>query len=149
MDNVVTHECFPTLIHEYIFEASNAEKMANYVRELDNQGGNKRNILHTDEIFADYANYTMMLCDQILHHYDYEYESLEYTNMWGNILRYGSIHRPHTHSNNLLSGVWFLQTTKNSSPLQFFDPRPQASGMFLKNKPNWYNSNMISFPIKS
>ena len=149
MDNVVTHECFPTLIHEYKFEPSNEKQMVNHVYALDNEGGLKKNNLQTDEVFTDFANYTSMLCGKILHKYDYEYESLEFTNMWGNILRYGSIHPPHNHSNNILSGVWFLQTTKNSSPLQFFDPRPQASGMFLKNKPNWYNSNMISFPVSN
>ncbi len=149
MDNVTTHECFPTLIHEYNFKASNEKHMVKHTYELDDRVGFKKNDLHKDEVFADFAKYTLKLCDQILQKYDYEYESLEFTNMWGSILRYGSIHPPHNHSNNLLSGVWFLQTSKNSSPLQFFDPRPQANVLFLKNEPNWYNSTMISFIVKN
>jgi len=144
MDNVKTYECFPTLIHEYKFNPSNQNSLVNYIRKLDGAGGYKRNILYLDEIFADFSNYTLKVCEEILRKYDYEYESLEFTNMWGNILRYGSIHAPHTHSNNLLSGVWYLQTSDKSSPLQFFDPRPQANVLFLKNKPNWYNSSMVT-----
>ena len=54
---------------------------------------------------------------------------IEITNMWGNILRPQSqrTHAPHTHSNNFLSGVFYLKTSSDTSPIQFFDPRPQSN----------------------
>ena len=148
MADVKTHECFPTLVHEFKFEQSLGEQkeMINFVKDFDAKGGYKRDILHKDKIFYNLSNYILMLCGELLSKYDYEYDSLEYTSMWANILGLGSIHAPHTHSNNLLSGVFFLQASNFSSPIQFFDPRVQSSILVpRKNKSNWYNSSMIQF----
>ena len=57
----------------------------------------------------------------------YEYEEMYITGMWSNILKPGETHSPHTHSNNLLSGVFYLQSNDNSPAITFIDPRPQAS----------------------
>ena len=65
--------------------------------------------------------------------------------MWSNVLKSGETHRPHTHSNNILSGVYYLKSDKNSSPIQFFDPRAQATVFRPRNKPNWDNATMIQF----
>ena len=65
--------------------------------------------------------------------------------MWGNALYQGSVHPPHTHSNNFLSGVYYLSTNKKSSPIQFFDPRTQAHVLQPRNKPNWNNASMVQF----
>jgi uncharacterized protein (TIGR02466 family) len=66
--------------------------------------------------------------------------------MWANILGLESVHAPHTHSNNLLSGVFFLQASDFSSPIQFFDPRAQSSILVPRRKKNnIYNSNMVQF----
>ena len=47
MDDVKIHECFPTLVHEFKFEQAIAEQeqMINYVKDLDNKGGYKRNYI--------------------------------------------------------------------------------------------------------
>ena len=65
--------------------------------------------------------------------------------MWANKLYQGDAHPPHTHSNNILSGVYYLKSDKNSSPIQFFDPRAQATVLRPRNKPNWDNATMIQF----
>ena len=65
--------------------------------------------------------------------------------MWSNHLYSGDSHPPHTHSNNFLSGVYYLYGGVNSSPIQFFDPRPQATVLRPRNKSNWNNSSMIQF----
>ena len=62
--------------------------------------------------------------------------------MWGNLLNKGNSHAPHTHSNNILSGVYYLQS---GSPIQFFDPRPAATILKPRNTPNWDNSGMMQF----
>ena len=57
----------------------------------------------------------------------YEYEDHYITDMWSNILRTGETHRPHTHSNNLVSGVFYLHCNDDSPALTFIDPRPQTT----------------------
>ena len=73
---------------------------------------------------------------------------IEITNMWGNILRPQSqrAHAPHTHSNNILSGVFYLKTSSETAPIQFFDPRPQAH-IFTPRKKEFsiLNSNIAQF----
>ena len=148
MDDVKIHECFPTLVHEFKFEQAIAEQeqMINYVKDLDDKGGYKRNILHEDIIFSALSNYIIMLCGEIMDKYDYEYDSLEISNMWANILGYGSIHAPHTHSNNLLSGTWYLKASDISSPMQFLDPRAQSNVLVpRKKKSNRYNISTLDF----
>ena len=148
MVDVKTYECFPTLINEFKFEQSLDEQkeMIDFVKYFDDKDEYKRDILHKDKLFHNLSNYILMLCGELLSKYDYEYDSLEYTSMWANILGLASIHAPHTHSNNLLSGVFFLQASDFSSPIQFFDPRVQSSILVPRRKKNnIYNSNVVQF----
>ena len=71
--------------------------------------------------------------------------------MWGNLISSGGNHPPHTHSNNFLSGVFYLKTNTASAPIQFFDPRPQANVIIpRRKKTNWNNSTMIQFdPVEN
>jgi uncharacterized protein (TIGR02466 family) len=56
------------------------------------------------------------------------FEDLIITSMWANILKTGEFHRPHTHSNNTLSGVFYVQAnSEKSAKIYFTDPRPQAA----------------------
>ena len=64
--------------------------------------------------------------------------------MWANTLNNGESHPPHTHSNNFLSGVYYLKAG-NTSPIQFFDPRPAAHVLQPRNTPNFINSSMVEF----
>ena len=64
--------------------------------------------------------------------------------MWANKMQNGDVHPPHTHSNNFLSGVYYLKSN-NTAPIQFFDPRPSASVLQPRNTPNQYNSSMVKF----
>jgi len=82
---------------------------------------------------------------EILQKLGYKYDKLEMTGMWGNYLQPGQTHPPHTHSNNILSGVYYIETEKGPSPIQFFDPRPVAHHMKPVNTPNWQNAAMLQF----
>lgn len=55
------------------------------------------------------------------------YESIEFTGCWANISPPGDGHRPHTHPNNYLSGVYYVQTQKGADTISFDDPRPQTN----------------------
>ena len=63
--------------------------------------------------------------------------------MWANMLKKGDSHPPHTHSNNVLSGVYYLE---GGAPIQFFDPRPQASVLHPNLEYTTFdNSSMMQF----
>jgi uncharacterized protein (TIGR02466 family) len=145
MADVVWHACFPTLIHEFRLDLSN-DKMLNYVYEMDIRSvitGPKQDELHKSLIFKPLVDEITLIHNNILQKLEYEYEQLEITNMWANHLYIGDSHPPHTHSNNLFSGVYYLLA---GSPIQFFDPRTQVSISTPRrknNNPN--NSNMMQF----
>jgi len=111
------------------------------VIEFEN-GGDE---LHQHLAFGDFSKRVLECNKHILDTDKYQYENVEITNMWGNTLSRGDDHPPHTHSNNILSGVYYLRASEEASPIQFFDPRPQASTFRPRNKSNWNNSSMIQF----
>jgi uncharacterized protein (TIGR02466 family) len=55
------------------------------------------------------------------------YASLEITGCWANISPPGDGHRPHTHPNNYLSGVYYVQVQAGADTISFDDPRPQTN----------------------
>ena len=44
----------------------------------------------------------------------FEYQGFNITDMWSNVLKPGETHRPHTHSNNILSGVFYVEAEQTS-----------------------------------
>ena len=68
--------------------------------------------------------------------------------MWGNILKPGETHAPHTHSNNFLSGVFYLESDAKTG-ITFVDPRPAADVLVpRKKKKTNENSNLLSYISK-
>ena len=139
MVDVKTHRCFPTSIHEVKLNIDSLDKkqMLIYV-----QLKGKDDDLHRISFFRPLADKVLEYSKKILKDGGYEFDKIEITNMWGNLLSEGQSHAPHTHSNNILSGVYYLQS---GSPIQFFDPRPAATILKPRNTPNWDNSGMIQF----
>ena len=142
MVNVKTYHCFPTLIHEFkgYQDANSHVNMLNVI-EFEYKGDE----LHQHPAFGDFSKRILKCNKHILDTDKYQYENVEITNMWGNTLSRGDDHPPHTHSNNILSGVYYLRASEEASPIQFFDPRPQASTFKPRNNSNWNNSSMIQF----
>ena len=64
--------------------------------------------------------------------------------MWSNILKPGEMHKPHTHSNNLLSGVFYVQSDEGAN-IQMYDPRPQADVLRPQPKKNTKENSSIWF----
>ena len=144
------YEVFPTLIHEYEFEPSNREEMIEHVLELDNQGGFKYDRLFEDKEFEELSKFQLTVCETILQQYEYEYDSVEYTHMWPNVLGYGSIFNPHRHRNAILSGTWYLSANPNNNTvLEFYDPRPAANVFEPTKNLNRYNRATEIFPSAS
>ncbi len=48
------------------------------------------------------------------------------TGCWANVNPPAGFHPPHTHPNNILSGVYYAKTLPPNDAITFHDPRPQA-----------------------
>ena len=155
MANVKLHKCFPTVISEFSYHPDIVlqEQMVDYIKKT-----RKNHMYHTDDTlhnlyglmydvphFIDLRDIILDANKDHLKKLDYKYDHLEITGMWANCLSAGDSHPPHTHSNNFLSGVYYLFAGKNTSPIQFFDPRPQANVLQPRNSPNIMNSSMVQF----
>jgi uncharacterized protein (TIGR02466 family) len=50
----------------------------------------------------------------------------EITGCWANVLEPGTTHAMHSHPNNFLSGVYYVQIQPGADSINFHDPRPQT-----------------------
>ena len=159
MANVIKkHELFPTVIHEFVYNAD--EKLINAVKNVDlvkdnptynpyytNQSINR--MLHKEKDFSDLTKKILDTTHDVCEFYSYAYDSLEITNLWVNFASKGTTHNPHTHSNNLFSGVWYPFKNTSKTPIIFIDPRAQnAQWSPKKRKTNDYTGTLVSFSNK-
>ena len=153
MANVERHDFFPTSLYRFKHEFEENE-LKNMIEHIDLNSLSEHNgqtVKRTESQSQDelhkiktFSNLTKTIVDinkYVLDAQGYMGE-IEITNMWGNILRPQSqrAHAPHTHSNNILSGVFYLKTSPDTSPIHFFDPRPQAS-VFVPRKKEYTSQN--------
>jgi uncharacterized protein (TIGR02466 family) len=55
------------------------------------------------------------------------YHAVHVTGCWANVSTKGASHGIHSHPNNFLSGVYYVQTQTGADTINFHDPRPQTS----------------------
>ena len=159
MADVERHEFFPTCLYRFKhdFEDNELNSLIKHIEDnslsehngqiIKRTGSQTQNELHKVDTFTNLTKTIIDVTKSILDEQGYIGE-VEITNMWGNILRPQSqrAHAPHSHSNNFLSGVFYLKTSSNTSPIQFFDPRPQSSVLKpRKSGFNKLNSDMAQF----
>ena len=147
MADVKIHKCFPTLVHEFRLNL-NHDKMIDYIYNVGEAKGQihqSPDDLHKYGMFEPLVNELDLIHDSILRKLEYKFDKIEITNMWSNHLYSGDSHPPHTHSNNFLSGVYYLEAEDGAAPIQFFDPRPQSNVLRPRNKASWQNCSMIQF----
>ena len=148
MVDVKQHKVFPTIINEFEFDMDKQECDL-VIDELNDMEKYKENNLitqTTDDLSRHIPKFTKKIyniTEHICEKYAYLYDRLEFTGMWANKLIKDEIHPPHTHSNNIFSGVYYLE---GGSQIQFFDPRPQSTVLHPNLKyTNFDNSGMIGF----
>ena len=143
------HQVFATNIFvqdNFVFEET-ATQMKNYIQRLwqEREPGNNWQTdpdLQTKEEFKIFSDMVLERSKEIIKILDYDVEDIAITDMWGNVLEKGEAHPPHTHSNNFLSGVYYLHSDK-AAGIQFFDPRPSTDVIVpRKTKKTINNSNL-------
>ena len=83
--------------------------------------------LHLEPEFAELVKYIHTYANSALEYLSFEYENIQITGCWANIAGMGDSHRQHSHPNNFLSGVYYVETDPGSNNIIFHDPRPQIS----------------------
>ena len=149
MGDVKEWDLFPTKIFESKFVAN--DEILDYVDKVEyNKHGNLyqsiNNNLQNISVFKPFVKHIYSLTIEMCKTYAYDYKKIDITSMWINVSEPNASHPPHTHSNNLFSGVWYPCENINTSRIHFIDPRPQANQLTPKRKkPNMNNGGVLRF----
>ena len=153
---MIRHSVFATniFVEDDFIDKSISSDMKQYIEQMwttrayDNNWQTEPD-LHTKPAFEKFADLILDTNKKVLKTLDYEVENIVISDMWANVLKPGETHPPHTHSNNFLSGVYYLYSDK-AAGIQFFDPRPQSDVLVpKKTKKTHNNSNLLSFASKT
>ena len=149
MADVKHWDLFPTKIFESKFVAN--DEILDYVDKVEyNKHGNLyqsiNNNLQNIDVFKPFVKHIYSLTIEMCETYAYDYKKIDITSMWINVSEPNASHPPHTHSNNVFSGVWYPCENINTSRIHFIDPRPQANQLTPKRKkPNMNNGGVLRF----
>jgi uncharacterized protein (TIGR02466 family) len=105
--------------------------------------------LHMEPAFAPIIAAVAKLAKGGLQQMALNYDDIVITSMWANVNPPGAKHSVHSHPNNFLSGVYYVQCDAKANVIRFYDPRPQAEVMMPpRAQRNIYNANMIELETK-
>ena len=151
-DVIKNHTLFPTVINEFEYIAE--QKLIDAIREEEIKNNDKNfskqsvdNNLMNKKEYENLKNKILQTTKEVCKFYSYKYEKIDITNSWINFSSKNCFHNPHTHSNNIFSGVWFPFKNTSRTPIIFIDPRQCASVLLPEcNDKNIYNTSLSSFP---
>ena len=106
--------------------------------------------LDKNKVFKDFNKDISKSSFEILDKLDYKADEIEITDMWANVLKQHETHQPHTHSNNFLSGVFYLEADDTMPGITFQDPRPGANVILPRKKfDHMNNANLLNYKAKT
>ena len=111
----------------------------------------KNNKLYELPKYKELGKMALNACIKYIDLLEYKLDDIELTGMWSNILKPGETHPPHTHSNNYISGVYYIQADNdpNTPAINFLDPRGQTCVLQPQQKRyTIYNSTRHFLPAK-
>ena len=78
------------------------------------------------------------------------HEGVVITGCWANMNPVGVPHAPHSHPNNLLAGVYYVQADEGADRITFHDPRPQLYPLWPRaERRNALNAPHWSVPVQA
>lgn len=83
--------------------------------------------LYKDEELVDLISCIHSTAKTVLRFLKVGYDTIEVTGCWATINSTATSHAIHSHPNNFLSGVYYVQTQPGADTINFHDPRPQTS----------------------
>ena len=90
------------------------------------QGWQSGHTLHELAEFRDLLSCIDNAAKSVLRFLRIADDAFEITGCWANVLAKGAAHRAHSHPNNFLSGVYYVQTHAVADTINFHDPRNQT-----------------------
>ena len=81
--------------------------------------------LHQDPVFTDFIQFVLQAVGARFEALRYQPSPLALTGFWANINTPGFSHPVHAHSNNFVSGVYYVTAPADAGGLVFHDPRKQ------------------------
>lgn len=82
--------------------------------------------LHEREALAGFISMIETAIHEVLAFLKVGDHAFEITGCWANVSPPGGWHRMHSHPNNFLSGVHYVQVQDGTDTINFHDPRPQT-----------------------
>ena len=127
----IKEQLFPTEVYiaddvleeEYVDSMKEDILLSQQNKDKDNWQSDPK--LHTKKKYKALTDKIIEVSKLVFKDKEYIYDTFQITDMWSNVLKPGEAHRPHTHSNNILSGVYYVEAEQTSGII-FTDPRPQA-----------------------
>jgi len=129
---------FPTLVWKILLEAqlravidakilATLESLRRDLPALEPyQGWQSEQTLHLRNEFQELISCVNNATKSILQFLRIDQEAFEITGCWATVLAKGAIHKPHSHPNNFLSAVYYVQTQPGADTINFHDPRRQT-----------------------
>lgn len=106
--------------------------------------------LHHFEEFKELAEIFMAASAKVFEIFAFEHGDFVITGCWANINPKNTFHMPHTHPNNFLSGIYYLQAESGADSVSFHDPRPHNHIMSpMVKQENAYNSIIQNVRVKA
>ena len=103
------------------------ESMRRDLQRLEpGRGWQSEHALHEREELRDLVACVSNATRSILRFLQIGHEAFEITGCWATVLARGAAHKAHSHSNNYLSGVYYVRTPSGADTINFHDPRNQA-----------------------
>ena len=147
-------EIFPT--HLFIKDNYiNSDRINTMKSEIINLYSDKPNWqsesnLDKNIVFKELTKDICISAFDILDKLDYKADEIEITDMWANVLKQHETHQPHTHSNNFLSGVFYLDADDTMPGITFQDPRPGANIILPRKKMDHINNaSLLHYKAKT
>ncbi len=105
--------------------------------------------MHEFEEFDELIALFLSAAEKVLAAFELEHGPLRITGCWANINPKGAFHIPHTHPNNFLSGIYYVQALPGADSVSFHEPRPQLEVIApLVRHENKYNSTVQHLAVK-
>ena len=160
LQNQAVHELFPTPIWVADLDGEQRDSLNAFLlksiydlteprKELPPGGSWQTDpVLHEHTAFSDFMSVATKMTRGALRFLDVEHERIVCTGCWANINPAGGKNSSHTHPNNYLSGVYYVQVPAKSGDIEFTDPRPQA-GVIMPRSKTWnkFTGNKVSVPV--
>ena len=105
--------------------------------------------LHEFEEFSDLVRIFYDASATVLEALELEHGPPMITGCWANINPKGSFHIPHTHPNNFLSGIYYVQAMPGADSVSFHEPRPQQEIIApVIKRENAYNATVQNLSVR-